>query len=166
MTTLPRADTTPLYRIRPANWDSPEDAAAIADLVNSYAQLPIGCGEALLPEVLSQLVPGLRNMRGAFALLAYHQAQPVGLAICLPGFSTFAALPLINVHDLVVLPEYQGQGIGSQLLRAVEAHARTMGCCKVTLEVRSENLLASKLYRRLGYTDPGGMSTLMLERLL
>ncbi|MCA9089314.1 MAG: GNAT family N-acetyltransferase [Planctomycetaceae bacterium] len=166
MTTRPRADTTPLYRIRLADWDLPEDAGAIADLVNTYAQLPTGGGEALPPDVLSQLVPALRKMRGAFVLLAYHQAQPIGLAICLQGFSTFAAKPLINVHDLVVVPEHQGQGVGTQLLRSVEAHARTLGCCKVTLEVRCENLLASKLYRRLGYTDPAGASTLMLERLL
>jgi len=43
--------------------------------------------------------------------------------VCFRGFSTFAAAPLINVHDLAVVPGFRGQGIGRRLLEAVEMYA-------------------------------------------
>jgi len=77
---------------------------------------------------------------------------PVGLANCFMGFSTFAARPLVNIHDLVVLPGYRGKGIGQALLQAVEQIAKERGCCKLVLEVRTDNP-AERLYRREGFTD-------------
>ncbi|MCA9081431.1 MAG: GNAT family N-acetyltransferase [Planctomycetaceae bacterium] len=159
-------DTTPVYPVRPANLDDPVDEAAIVELLDLYARTAQPDGDPLTPEVCEQLVPGLRVIDGAFVMLAHYESLAVGLAVCLPGYSTFAAQRLINVHDLVVRTEYQGQGIGSQLLRAVEAHARTLGCCKITLEVREENQGAERLYRRLAYSDPSGQRTRFLERLL
>ena len=44
------------------------------------------------------------------------------------GFSTFAASPLINIHDLHVEPEWRRQGVARLLLEAVEARARALGC--------------------------------------
>ena len=46
--------------------------------------------------------------------------NPVGAAVCFIGFSTFAAKPLINIHDFVVLPAARGKGVGRRLLEAVE----------------------------------------------
>jgi ribosomal protein S18 acetylase RimI-like enzyme len=75
----------------------------------------------------------------------------VALATCFRGFSTFRALPLINISDLAVLPDYRGRGIGKQLLTAVEDKARTLGCCKVTLEVQENNTRARNVYERSGF---------------
>jgi ribosomal protein S18 acetylase RimI-like enzyme len=84
----------------------------------------------------------------------------VGAAVCFIGFSTFAARPLLNLHDLAVVPELRGRGIGRALLRAVEERARALGCCKLTLEVVQENTQARALYERFGFADgapgPGG----------
>jgi ribosomal protein S18 acetylase RimI-like enzyme len=85
-------------------------------------------------------------------LLAFVDEGPVGLAICFQGFSTFLAQPLLNVHDLAVLPEARGRGVGDALLAAIEAEARRRGCCKVTLEVREDNPVARRLYVRNGFT--------------
>ena len=57
----------------------------------------------------------------------------VGIATCFRGFSTFYARPTIYVHDLSVLPEQRGGGIGRRLLEAVAARARLLVCCKLTL---------------------------------
>jgi ribosomal protein S18 acetylase RimI-like enzyme len=83
--------------------------------------------------------------------------MPVGLAVCFLGFSTFQARPLLNIHDLAVRPNHRGAGVGGALLGAVESEALRMGCCKVTLEVRTDNHTAQSLYRRAGFgpgTDP------------
>ena len=78
-----------------------------------------------------------------------HRA--VGMAVCFVNYSTFRALPLINVHDLAVHPAYQGQGIGKSLLEKVIAYAHENQHCAVTLEVRKDNVNALKLYRKLGF---------------
>jgi ribosomal protein S18 acetylase RimI-like enzyme len=57
----------------------------------------------------------------------------------------------MNVHDIAVNPAQRGKGIGQALLKALEAHAQQLGCCKLTLEVLSGNGLAKQLYARFGF---------------
>ena len=73
------------------------------------------------------------------------------MAICFRGFSTFAARPLLNIHDFVVLDQYRGQGIGRRVMDAVEAAARRLGCCKLTLEVQDNNHRARAVYATFGF---------------
>jgi ribosomal protein S18 acetylase RimI-like enzyme len=138
-------------QIRPADLEQPEHAAALLFMLNAYASDPMGDGRGLSAETRACLIPALRRVSGAFVLLAFADDQPVGVAVCLAGFSTFRARGLFNVHDLAVLPRWRGQGIGRRLLRAVETEARARGYCKITLEVRADNGAAMALYRRLGY---------------
>jgi GNAT superfamily N-acetyltransferase len=86
-------------------------------------------------------------------LLAFDGDEPVGIATCFFGFSTFAARPLLNVHDLAVVPARRGDGIGRALLAAAEERARAAGCCKLTLEVQDDNHRARAVYARFGFTD-------------
>lgn len=88
----------------------------------------------------------------AFSLLARIDDEAVGLANCFMGYSTFAAAPLVNIHDLAVLPGHRGAGIGKALMAAIEAEALKRGACKVTLEVLSGNP-ARHLYAACGYGD-------------
>jgi ribosomal protein S18 acetylase RimI-like enzyme len=60
---------------------------------------------------------------------------------------------LLNIHDLAVLPEHRGRGVGRALLAAVEEHARRKGCCKLTLEVQDDNPRARALYDKFGFED-------------
>ncbi len=85
--------------------------------------------------------------------LAFHGGEPAGLATCFRGFSTFAARPLINVHDFYVVPALRGRGIGRALLAAVERKARETGCCKLTLEVLENNTPARRLYETCGFSQ-------------
>ena len=102
--------------------------------------------------------------------LDQFDGKPVGLANCFTGFSTFAAQPLINVHDLAVLPGYRRRGVGGALLRAVEAEAVRRGASKVTLEVLSGNERAKALYLALGYGDyqlePAAGHALLWQKIL
>jgi ribosomal protein S18 acetylase RimI-like enzyme len=126
---------------------------AILHLVNAYARDPMGDGRDLPAAVRDRLISGLRQHPTALVFLAFDEATPVGIAVCFVGFSTFAALPLINIHDLAVIPDYRGQGIGRLLLERVEAKGRALGCCKLTLEVRDDNHRAQQLYRKVGFGD-------------
>ncbi len=134
-----------------ANYDDPRHAQDIVHITNAYAQDVMG-GSSPLPELVQRhMVAGLRDAPGARTLLAYEDDEAVGLANCFVAYSTFRAKPLINVHDLAVLPQARGRGIGQALLDAVVDRARRLGACKVTLEVL-ENNPARRLYERQGFT--------------
>jgi ribosomal protein S18 acetylase RimI-like enzyme len=126
---------------------------AILQLINAYARDPMGVGRDLPAAVRERLIPGLRQHPTTLVLLAFDEGVPVGIAVCFVGFSTFVARPLINIHDLAVIPEYRGRGIGRLLLEGVEAKGRELGCCKLTLEVREDNHRAQQLYDRFGFAN-------------
>jgi ribosomal protein S18 acetylase RimI-like enzyme len=139
--------------VRAANYGNPADRAGIVDVLDSYASDPIGGGKPLRDDVRKRLVPALRENVNALVLLAFADGQPVGLAVCFFGFSTFNARPLLNIHDLAVLPAYRGKGVGRALLVEAEKHARARSCCRLTLEVQDDNIRARSLYELLGFSD-------------
>jgi len=140
------------FHIREADLSDRRDADGIVAVLDSYAVDPIGGGQALAPDVRERVVPALRDHPTSLVLLAFVADEPVGVAVCFFGLSTFRARPLLNIHDLAVLPQHRGQGVGRALLRAAEEHARRKGCCRLTLEVRDDNA-ARALYRRVGFED-------------
>jgi GNAT superfamily N-acetyltransferase len=158
------------FTIVPADLDDPVHARGIVEIIDSYARRPTGGSKPLDPGVKERLVDGLRAQSHARVWLAVESGRPIGVAVCFLGFSTFAARPLLNLHDFAVLPEHEGRGVGSALLEAVATGARELGCCKVTLEVLEHNDRALALYRRAGFGDfaPGheATRTLFLEKRL
>jgi ribosomal protein S18 acetylase RimI-like enzyme len=136
-----------------ADLDREDHQRAVLDMVNAYAQDPMGAGRSLPTENLRRLIPGLREHPTTLIFLAFLDDRPIGIAVCFVGFSTFAALPLVNIHDLAVLPGHRGQGIGRRLLAEVERKAREMGCCKLTLEVQENNHRARGVYEAAGFSQ-------------
>jgi ribosomal protein S18 acetylase RimI-like enzyme len=140
-------------RVRRADFSDSGDQAAIVEVLDAYACDPRGGGRPLSGEVRERLVPALRDHGRALALLAIDDGRPVGLAVCFVGLSTFRAQPLLNIHDLAVVEEYRGKGIGRSLLAEAERQAVALGCCKLTLEVQDDNTPARSLYERFGFRD-------------
>ncbi len=126
-------------------------AEAVLRLLDEYARHPMGGGMGLPNETRNVLIEKMQAHPCVFALLAYEGEQAVGVAICVEGFSSFAAKPIMNVHDLNVAKTMQNKGIGRRLLEAVEAKAREHGCCALSLEVRGNNTGAQHLYRSFGF---------------
>lgn len=142
----------PALTIALADYADARDAADLVALLDAYARDPMGGGEPLRDDVKARLTEDLAANPQAFSLLARMDERAVGLANCFMGYSTFAAAPLVNIHDLAVLPDTRGAGIGRALLAAVEAEALKRGACKITLEVLSGNP-ARRLYARAGFGD-------------
>ena len=136
-----------------ADLDNPTHQDAIVHLVNAYARDPMGGGRELPEAVRAGLIPGLQQHPTTVVFLAWHRDTPVGIAICFVGFSTFMARPLLNIHDLAVLPAYRRQGVGRLLLERVAAKGQELGCCKLTLEVRADNHSAQHLYEAVGFDN-------------
>jgi len=120
-------------------------------LLNSYACDPMGGGEALATTVKDNLVKTLAKRTDVFTILCYVDEQPAGLINCIEGFSTFNCKPVMNIHDVIVLAEYRGQGLSTKMLAEVEALASFRGCCKLTLEVLEGNKIAKSSYQKFGF---------------
>lgn len=56
-----------------------------------------------------------------------------------------------DVESIAIDPDYQGRGMGRQLLQALEDIMRSRGYKRSVLEVREKNVSAIKLYLRAGY---------------
>ena len=138
-------------QIKRANYTDTQEAADLKALLNDYAKDPMGGGHAMDPETLDSLPSKLADLPSAFSILAYVDGKPAGLTNCFFGFSTFAAKPLVNIHDVTVRPEFRGLGLSKKMLAKVEAIAQENGCCKLTLEVLSNNTVAMKAYQSLGF---------------
>jgi ribosomal protein S18 acetylase RimI-like enzyme len=129
---------------------------AVVSLINAYIEDEMGGGTPLSEQEQFRLIDGLDNHPKSFVLLAETNGRFVGLLTAFENFSTFSACPMINIHDIVVLKECRGQGIGRQLMNAVVDEARKRNCKRITLEVRKDNTKAQNLYQSLGFeaTEP------------
>ena len=139
-------------RICRVDYADPLHARALVGLLDAYAQDPMGGGKGLSDYAKTHVVAGLASRPQAFSLLSFTQdGTPVGLVNCIEGFSTFAAKPLVNIHDVIVLPDWRGHGVAGAMLGAVVQIARDRGACKLTLEVLSGNQKALRAYAKLGF---------------
>jgi GNAT superfamily N-acetyltransferase len=141
----------PTVEVLQADLARVDHAEAVVRLLDMYSRDPAANGRGLSDEVRRELVPGLAGHAGTHVFLAYQGARALGVAVCFEGFSTFAARKLLNVHDLAVDEDARGAGVGQAMMNAIEARARALGCCKVTLEVQESNHPAQRLYARCGF---------------
>src|ERR1700712_3193099 len=136
-----------------ADLSDPAHGDAIVACLDAYAAHPMGGSEPLPDDVRSTLVAGLRDTPASRVWLARDGDAYVGVVVAFAGYSTFAAKPRWNVHDVSVVDGQRGKGIGRALLETVIADATAAGCVAVTLEVRHDNAPARHLYTSLGFGD-------------
>lgn len=63
--------------------------------------------------------------------------------------------PELFVSEVGVAGAWQGQGLGRQLLDALMAHARTLGCVAAWVLTEEENTVARRLYASVGGLEQG-----------
>lgn len=151
-----------------ADYKNPQHQQAILELLNEYANDPMGGGQPISSFVEQHLIENLKEMPGAFSVLAFDQKKPIGLVNVFQGFSTFKCQPLLNIHDLAVSKEYRNRGIAKKLLAQVQAVATARKCCKITLEVLTGNHAAKTAYGNFGFKnyelDPQAGHAIFLEK--
>jgi ribosomal protein S18 acetylase RimI-like enzyme len=57
------------------------------------------------------------------------------------------------MNYLAVDPEHRRTGVGRSLVEAAEAGLRALGCPKVNLQIRRDNLGAAEFYNHVGYRE-------------
>lgn len=133
------------------DYQNPQQMALLIQQLSAYALDEMGGSEDLTDAVKQRLLTDLPQQAQNFSMLAWIDNECVGMTNCLWGYSTFAALPLVNIHDLGVQKGYRGRGVSRALIEAVEAHAKTRNACKVTLEVLGNNIIAKAAYENFGF---------------
>lgn len=151
MTESASSSSSSSLRVCRADYSNPVHARAVVQLLDAYAQDPAGGAKPLSDFAKNNLISALAARPQAFSVLAFDGDKAVGLINCIEGFSTFACKPLVNIHDVAVLPGYRGQRIGEKMLALVDEISRERGACKLTLEVLQGNHGAIKLYERVGF---------------
>ncbi|MDF1546668.1 MAG: GNAT family N-acetyltransferase [Bacteroidales bacterium] len=125
----------------------------LVELMNEYISDEMGGGELIKGEKILDLINGLQSHPSKLILFAKINGQIIGLTNCFVNFGTFAAQPIINIHDIIVIQQHRGKGVGRALMNNIEKRANEIGCAKVTLEVREDNYNAQKLYKSLGFGE-------------
>jgi len=128
-----------------------QDGDALLALMHAYATDPMGGCSPLPQTVVDNLIPQLAQRSDYLGIIAFIDECPAGLVNCFEGFSTFTARPLMNIHDVIVAPAYRGIGLSQRMLEVVEQRALEHDCCKLTLEVLSNNTVAQGAYRKFGF---------------
>jgi ribosomal protein S18 acetylase RimI-like enzyme len=62
------------------------------------------------------------------------------------------------INYLAVDPEYRRQGFARALMGTAEDRLRALGCAKINLQIRHDNVDAMAFYRRIGFADDAAVS--------
>ena len=89
-------------RVVAVDLENEANSTAWLELLDHYAHDPMGGGTGLSDYAKSNLVSQLKDLPTFHGALAFAGGKAVGLINCFAGFSTFAAKPLLNIHDIVV----------------------------------------------------------------
>lgn len=83
--------------------------------------------------------------------VAEHQGELLGFTQLFPSFSSVSAQRLWILNDLYVAATARAQGVGTALLQAAKDWADETDSKGLILETEVNNIVAQKLYQRLGY---------------
>jgi len=128
-----------------------EHQLGVLALLNEYMCDPMGNNSPLDPQKGGQIIKGLRQHPTYTGFFIEQEGELAGLANCFINFSTFKALPLLNIHDFIISPKFRRKQLGTKLLTGIEEYARLHNYCRINLEVREDNLKARNLYRKMGF---------------
>lgn len=145
----------------PAVGNDLELAAAIASAFPPELACYVGeqtgeiCGAAFLSFSALQGTIGFAEERAIWRLLREQQsiirALRSRILLSLPAAANRADRLTSYVSSLAVRPIWQGQGLGSALLKNLEEASRQAGKTRIALHVTDTNWKARQLYERQGF---------------
>lgn len=132
--------------------------AQATDLDALGAILPVldGGQNLLTPDALHATLTTITQHPNQTCYVATLDEVLVGalLLFVVQQFSHGGGKSLI-VEDLMVHPDYQGQGVGQGMMRFAARYGQMQGCYKINLCSNKARDIAHEFYRKLGYEQHG-----------
>lgn len=122
-------------QLRPMVGEDIEVVAAIERAIHRFPWTPGNFSDAL--------------NSGYVCKVAELDGNMIGYAIMMP------ALDEVELLDISIAAEYQGRGLGSDLLQRMMELARSINMQRMFLEVRPSNVAALALYSKHGFREIG-----------
>ena len=88
-------------------------------------------------------------------LVAEIERTPVGFINFTIRQTILHRSPSGLIDELVVAKEYQGKGIGKQLVLAAIEKCKQLGCCEVEVSTEKTNIKARRFYSKCGLGERG-----------
>jgi len=88
-------------------------------------------------------------------LVAAMEGTPVGFIHFTVRQTILHRNPSALIDELVVAEEYQGKGVGKQLVLAAIEKCKQLGCCEVEVSTEKTNVKARKFYKKCGLEERG-----------
>ena len=87
-------------------------------------------------------------MTSYYHIAVYENDNLIGYIDCVSNGVTDA-----YIQDLMVHPEYQGEGVGTELMKYIHTHSKNIGCAKLFLITNKSNVSACRCYENAGGTS-------------
>jgi GNAT superfamily N-acetyltransferase len=130
--------------------DLPVIRKLLAELVNAIDDTEgIDIGIAL------KTCSSLSKDASSHFLVAEIEGSPVGFINFTIRQTMLHRSPSALIDELVVAKEYQGKGVGKQLVVAAIEKCKQLGCCEVEVSTEKTNVKARKFYKKCGFTERG-----------
>lgn len=126
----------PRYRIKLLG---PGDAVLLLAADPQLFDLPVDARwtAEFLSDPRHHIVVGMSDQRIIGSATAVHHVHP-------------DQPPALFIIEVAVAPEHQQQGIAKQMLQALLAHGRSLGCTSAWVGTESDNIAARRLYAGVG----------------
>lgn len=131
--------------VRPAE---PADLAALLPLVEALARHHGDQPQVTAASLFRDLFTEPRWLHG---FVAETQDQVIGYASLLPLARLHLGQRGMDLHHLYVAKPARGVGVGTQLVQAVQAYAKGLGCSYLTVGTQSGNRAAQVYYQKRGF---------------
>ncbi len=92
-----------------------------------------------------------RLSRGESVIFLAEGGGPLGFSQLYPMFSSLSMAPVMSLNDLFVREDCRRRGVGSSLLAACAAYARSRNAARLTLSTAHDNRKAQALYEAGGW---------------
>lgn len=135
----------------------PDDEAALLGMLPLLAEFPLP-GWRTARQVAEAdrkiLVQALRHPDPECSIFVAEEPEGVvaGFVFSTTRRDYFTGKPQAHIEVVTVLDSARGKGVARSLIEAAEGWARDRGYSYVTLNVFANNLRASAVYQRLGYS--------------
>ncbi len=145
------------------NFAEPEDLPFLVELLDELFRLESDFEfDSIKQERALRLI--LDHPETGRIFVARAAGRVVGMASLLFTVSTAEGGPAVILEDVIVAPEWRGEGCGRRLLEHVLRWATEHGYLRVTVLADGENARALGFYRRLGFEKSA--MTVLRRRLI